>query len=59
MYQWTERNLTPIAVIELSLMLAKIVQILIALPDLEAQEIRKLEPSFFKINSCKLKSQAK
>ena len=47
---WTKRNLTPIGKITAirSLMLAKIVHILIALPDPDMPEIKKLETLFYK-----------
>ena len=50
LYQWTKRNLTPIGKITVirSLMLAKIVHILIALPDPDMPEIKKLETLFYK-----------
>ena len=43
LYQWTKRNLTPIGKMTVirSLMLAKIVHILIALPDPNMPEIKK------------------
>ena len=54
LYQWTKRNLTPIGKITVirSLMLAKIVHILIALPDPDMPEIKKNWKRYF-INYCK------
>ena len=50
LYQWTKRNLTPIGKITVirSLRLANIVHTLIALPDPDMPEIKKLETLFYK-----------